>query len=170
MQKLKKTYKGIPLWTIALLLCAGIVLAGTIVSNILHLTTVVQYPPPPPIQTPIELTYEGWPDSVTVGQTYMFTVKTKNLDPNYYVNNLVTHIEVWSDGGALSANMIYVHYDDGNWAGELPFTESEGKLVSTIGPWNAPIGYESTATITFRINENTNAPTGTWHLQVWVEQ
>jgi hypothetical protein len=169
MEKLKKTYKGIPLWIIALL-CVGIAAASAIVSNVLHLTTVVQYPPPPPIQTPIKLTYEGWPDSVTVGQTYTFTVTTKNLDPNYYVNNLVTHIEVWSECGGLSANMIYVYYNDGHWAGELPFTESEGKLVSTIGPWNAPPSYDSTATISFKINENTNAPAGTWHLQVWVEQ
>ena len=370
-KKVKILGKNIPIWLLAtVLLCLiGIVVAGVIVSNILHLATEVEYPLPPlPVETPIELTYAGWPSSVTVGDTYTFTIRTRNVDPNYEVNNLITYIEIsaegyfdpskisidgvisegeWDDattisitedmgtvkaiatpdylfvlfdisdntdarlgqnihgsdqisininptdgadwglpcdiifqfgadpsawggessgeidgwetqwviegeqqqslpedlelkttyteegrkiveckiplasirpapgdllklGGAidvgdgnsyvypeglnwsaadtyadvnvfgapLTPEMVYVYekfYPTGSpdnilWEGEAEFTVQNGKLIQTIGPWNAPVGYDVTCEVTFKIKLGTGAPAGTWHLKVWVEQ
>jgi len=138
------------------------------VSNIIHIETPVK---PAPLAQPIQITVSGYPTSITIGETYTFTTRTRNIDPYYPANGLTTVLALqFKDSGGsavtLSPSMFYIHYKDPNWEGDIHnlFSWNGTHLVCTAlggGSWNAPIGYDVTAQITFRINSDSGLPEGT---------
>jgi hypothetical protein len=163
---------------IALLSCFFVGLgfaAYRIVSNIIHIEAPVQ---PVPLAQPILIDVYGFPTSITVNQTYTFQVRTRNIDPNYAYHNLTTVIALRfkNESGTwltLTPSMFYIHYKDPNWEGDIQnlFEWNGTHLVCTAlggGKWNAPIGYDLTAQITFKILPESNLPKGTLVVDCYV--
>jgi hypothetical protein len=164
----KNTKRLIALATIAFTVFSAVAVTYVIVSNIIHIGTPVYLAPR---ETPIQIDVSGYPTNITIGETYNFTTRTRNIDPNYPANGLTTVLALqFKDSGGsvvtLNSSMFYIHYKDPNWEGDIQslFTWNGTHLVCTAlggGSWNAPVGYDVTAQITFRINSDSGLSNGT---------
>jgi hypothetical protein len=163
----KKLKYSVAAATIAFVVFAAYA-AYVIVSNIIHYEVPVK---PAPKEKPILIEVSGYPTSITIGEIYNFTTRTRNIDPYYPANGLTTVLALQfkdSSGSVvtLSRNMFYIHYKDPNWEGDIHnlFNWNGTHLVCTAlggGSWDAPVGYDVTAQITFRINYDSGLPGGT---------
>jgi len=161
----KKLKYSVVAATIAFLVFAAYA-SYVIVSNIIHIATPVVKPAP--LEKPILIEVSGYPTSITIGETYTFTTRTRNVDPYYPANGLTTVLalqfkDLNGSVVTLSPSMFYIHYKDPNWEGDIHnlFSWNGTHLVCTTlggGSWNAPIGYDVTAQITFRINSDSGLP------------
>ena len=168
----------------ALLICYFVAVgfaAYIIVSNIIHVEVPVTTPPPPtpqPLEKPIQIDLLNFPSPIVIGETYTFQTRTRNMDPNYPVEGLTTVIALRfknQDGEwlPLSPSMFYIHYKDPYWEGDIHqlFNWNGTHLVCTAlggGSWNAPVGYDVTAQITFRIEPESGLPAGTLVFDLYV--
>ena len=155
--------------------------AYMIVSNVVHFEVPVETPPPPPpepLEKPIQIDVYNFPSPIVIGETYTFTTRTRNMDANYAVEGLTTVIalrfkSINGEWLPLSPNMFYIYYEDPNWEGPIHqlFNWNGTALVCTAlggGTWNAPIGYDVTAQITFRIEADSGLPAGTLIFDLYV--
>jgi len=162
---------------LALVLCIGIVSAGYFaISNTISKKVTVT-------RTELIRITEDWSGDVEFGKNYVFHTRTENL-ADQELKGLITHITIEYDVGGipqwLNPAWFYIYYSDTGsgsippWQGEIQSTFGwDGtKLVSTAmggGTWNAPVGYDNLATITFRIDAEVPLAAGAVIFETWVE-
>jgi hypothetical protein len=113
MQKLKKTYKGIPLWVIALLLCAGIAAASVIIISNIWISPKITVIPPPP--QPLNLfspdLTQDQTIQVDVPLEYHMTLENPNTDYTYTRVHVIVEIRDLSDGQISPGDVTVQYYD-----------------------------------------------------------
>jgi hypothetical protein len=170
--KTMKLNKKTAVLALALVALVAIVSASGyfIISNYIHKEATIKR------INGIEVTIVDFPDEVIIGKEYTFTTTTANvLDQE--LKDLTTYIVVWmptEEGNVtLRADWLHVYYEDASGGFDMVFEEREdGSLISTIGPWTAPMGYNVEATITFSLEGQSlpsELPDGTVCMDVWVE-
>lgn len=163
--------KKLGLVALALVLCIGIVSAGYFaISNTITKTVTVT-------RTDLIRITENCPADIEFGKNYVFNIRTENL-ANQALTDLKTYITIqYNVGGTpqgLNPIWFYIYYYDTTWGGEIQgtFNWDGTKLVSTAmggGSWDAPIGYDNLAIITFRIDAQVPLADGALIFETWVE-
>lgn len=164
--------KKLAIVALALALCIGIASAGYfIISNIINKEASV-------IRTNgIYLTFNEkygyrFPDVIELGKNYTFWIDIQNVLSQELIN-LTTYFIFWmpKDDGSnetLKSHWLLVYYSDAIFQQTLDFEEqNDGSLLATLGPWNAPVGFKTTAIITLRLDAQ-RAPEGKLCMCIYV--
>jgi hypothetical protein len=126
----------------------------------------------------IEVAIVDFPEEVIIGRNYTFTVETKNV-LDHKIEGLTTYIviaykDINGELVELNPQMFWIYYADPTWQGYIQqtFTWNGTALVSTAmggGSWDAPVGYDNVATVTFSIDPQCTLGNGTLILDIWVQ-
>lgn len=167
MKTVKIFGKSIPLLAIVAIVIIGLVSAAVLVSNILILVTEVKDKPPYPLDEPILISQMGFPTVTFKGELYTFKTNTKNMDPNFGVTDITTTIVIDAVND-LAVGDVTITYEDDAGSFTMVFTvNGEGNLISSIGPWNAPVDYDNDAKYTFLVD--LDAPLGIYTTTIKAE-
>jgi hypothetical protein len=170
------TKKKTAILALALIALVATVSAGAyfIISNYIHREVSVKR------VNGINIIVSDFPSDIEIGKNYTFTVETQNV-LDHGLEDLVTYIVIAfidTEGNRveLKPSMFWIYYQDPQWEGYIQNTfqwdSTRQALVSTAlggGSWDAPVGYDNLATVTFSIDPQCTLGNGTLILDIWVE-
>ncbi len=159
-----------------LLVCAGVAVAATTISNVWQSPKVTVTTPPPPPPPPASQLVISSPDftsdrSQPTGQAMAFQVNLTNPSPAgapSYEGVRVTFVISREGSEITSASDVILEYQDetSTWQ-PIPLTVSSGGLVGHFGPaagFTVPPGYNVTTNLRATFNA-----AGIYSAQAWAE-
>ena len=158
-----------------LLVCAGVAVAATTISNVWQSpkVTVTTSPPPPPPASQLVISSPDFTSdrSQPTGQAMAFQVNLTNPSPAgapSYEGVRVTFVISREGSEITSASDVILEYQDetSTWQ-PIPLTVSSGGLVGHFGPaagFTVPPGYNVTTNLRATFNA-----AGTYSAQAWAE-